>query len=1005
MLSKKPILLSFIMLLWLNLALAQDPQPAWRNYNTDHGLPSSEVYVAMQDSKGYMWFGTDNGVSRFDGYEFRNYGTTDGLLNNVVFDLQEDQLGRIWMMTMSGDAYYHQQDSIYPFQYNDTIQYFKDKFDFKMGVHLYFDDTDSSLYVTLSNLGILQIKVDGAYRLYRSEKPDALVVLELKEKLLYAYSRFGVKERNAYNRRLEENQLCAPIEFHRDTINTLLVKGCVIMSSVDNGKIKKFRNGSYLINYLHNFGLIKNQKVQWIRAATTPIKTVFEDQKGAIFLCQANGFGASKFDNLEMLEKDISQKYLPGFSAVNMAQDKVNGYWFTTTNKGIFYTPGLQFQIYDETSGLSNAYISSFEGKDDSTIFVGLWDENIFELNTRTHHLQKLKSKKQGHKEGGIKDLFYDEKRKILWAGNYLSHFNGTSWKQIDYIDPFDYDTKINYPVGKFINSKTENQLLVSSWTNIGKLDLISKTFHPLPSSKNLSHRIFSGFEDINGQLWLGRSNGLWRLQGDTTPVRPEIMHPSFYNRIEAIQQLRDSTFVFGTKGKGILLWKDDQFTEITATDGLTSNMIENIYVDKKGVIWVGTLIGLNKVIRQPDGSFSIEKITLHHGLPSNEINKVEVINDEVWVATTKGLVRFPYDQQLSEVSDPPFFEKVLINDEVIDLGNTDLTFSHQQNNISLHFLTINYRQNGKIPYRYRLAPSQKGWKETRNREIFFPVLDNGDYHFEVQSQNEDGIWSDSTIYDFKILPPWWETWWAISLAILATAAVGFGLYKNRTNQLKREIKLHKEMAEVERQALRSQMNPHFIFNSLNAIQGYIAQGDKLAANRFLSRFSKLIRSALQHSRVTKIPLEDDLSSLKNYLELEQLRFNGGFDYQINVADEIDILEVTIPAMLIQPFVENAIVHGLTNMDIKGKVDIDIEQKNAHLLITIKDNGIGIEASKKQKAGIASSHKSVGMTITKRRLEMLSGNGESGNIEIQELKDESGKVVGTKVTLQIPLEE
>jgi LytS/YehU family sensor histidine kinase len=182
-------------------------------------------------------------------------------------------------------------------------------------------------------------------------------------------------------------------------------------------------------------------------------------------------------------------------------------------------------------------------------------------------------------------------------------------------------------------------------------------------------------------------------------------------------------------------------------------------------------------------------------------------------------------------------------------------------------------------------------------------------------------------------------------------------------------------------------------------------QGDKLAANRYLSRFSKLIRSALQHSRVTKIPLEDDLDSLKNYLELEQLRFNGGFDFQVKVAAEIDLTEVTIPSMLIQPFVENAIVHGLTNLAGKGKIEIDLQRNNEVLFITITDNGIGIEASKKQKVGIASSHKSVGMTITKRRLEMLSANQGTGDILVQELKDENGKVLGTQVTLQIPLEE
>jgi sensor histidine kinase YesM len=259
---------------------------------------------------------------------------------------------------------------------------------------------------------------------------------------------------------------------------------------------------------------------------------------------------------------------------------------------------------------------------------------------------------------------------------------------------------------------------------------------------------------------------------------------------------------------------------------------------------------------------------------------------------------------------------------------------------------------------------------------------------------------------DFNVLPYNNFTRYAMQIgSAFETVLLSFAL-ADRINILKREKEADQiRMLEFQNSALRSQMNPHFIFNALNAIQGYTAQGDKLAANRFLSRFSKLIRTALQHSRVTKVPLEDDLSSLKNYLELEQLRFQDSFDFQIKVADNIDKTEVTIPSMLIQPFVENAIVHGLANLERKGKIDIDFKQKNDSLFITITDNGIGIEASKKQKAGIASSHKSVGMTITKRRLEMLSGNSETGNIEVQELKDENGKVVGTKVTLQIPLEE
>ncbi len=1002
MLRYKQILLFNIALLWLSLAFAQDPQPAWRNYNTDHGLASSEVYVAMQDSKGYMWFGSDNGLSRFDGYGFQNYGPTDGLQNNVVFDLQEDQKGRIWIMTMSGNAYYHFRDSIYPFQYNDTIQLFKDQF--RMGVHLYFDDSDGSLYVTLMKVGILQIKTDGTYHLFRGQNPRSIIVIERNNKILYAHSHQGkaeIESRRSFDNWLKRNHLCIPLEFHKDTITSIMPTGC---SPGDlNGDltiVEKLSDGNFIYVNKYHIVFVNNNEIVLEKKYESESTNFLEDEKGAIFQCQNQGFGVAFYDNLDALKEDKKKALLSGFSVVNMTQDVKGGYWFTTLEQGVFYTSGLDFQIYDENNGFSTSFIKAFDVKNENNIFVGLINNDINYLNSNTHQVKKL-PRLIGSQ--GFENIYYDHKTDQLWAGGVLQYLEKDRWRMIE----FNYDNSeflTNWPFKDYFQTKDSNYIWSIAIASAAKIELNSKSVQLYSEFEGIQTHIFSGYEDLNEQVWFGKIDGLWQLQKDTL-LRPEIMHPSFYHRIEAIKQLPDSTLVIGTKGRGIVLWKDKWFKEITEANGLTSDMIENIYVDEKGVIWVGTLLGLNKIVRQWDDNFVVENITANHGLPSNEINQVKVINDEVWVATTKGLVRFPYDFRSNLVSDPPFFEAILINDEAIDLEKSNLTFLHQQNNISFHFLIINYHQNGKIPYRYRLVPAQSDWKETQNREVSYPALDNGAYTFEVQSQNEDGIWSSSTTYDFKIWPPWWETWWAISLGILALAGIGFGFYKRRTKQLEKEVAIEKQMTEVERQALRSQMNPHFIFNALNAIQGYIAQGDKLAANRYLSRFSKLIRSALQHSRVTKVPLEDDLASLKNYLELEQMRFKGGFDFQIKVADEIDTAEVTIPPMLIQPFVENAIVHGLANKEGNGKIDIDFQRKNDKLFITVTDNGIGIETSKKLKAGIASSHKSVGMTITKHRLEMLSGNGENGNVKIEELKDELGNVTGTKVSLNIPIEE
>ncbi len=227
----------------------------------------------------------------------------------------------------------------------------------------------------------------------------------------------------------------------------------------------------------------------------------------------------------------------------------------------------------------------------------------------------------------------------------------------------------------------------------------------------------------------------------------------------------------------------------------------------------------------------------------------------------------------------------------------------------------------------------------------------------------------------------------------------------DRINILQRDKEIAQSQAlKFQTSALKAQMNPHFIFNSLNAIQSYIAQGDKAAANRYLSRFSKLIRAALEHSRLTKVLLEDDICSLENYLDLEQLRFQGSFDFTIHVAEEIDVAEVSIPPLLVQPFVENAIVHGLANKDGKGRIEIDYRLENGSLQITVTDNGIGIEESKKRKTGVNASHKSIGLTATKRRLDMLAGNGETGRVDIKDLKNGQGEVVGTCARIWIPLE-
>jgi len=488
-------------------------------------------------------------------------------------------------------------------------------------------------------------------------------------------------------------------------------------------------------------------------------------------------------------------------------------------------------------------------------------------------------------------------------------------------------------------------------------------------------------------------------LKKDTL-VPPPIHHPVFSIRAEDMAQLSDSTLVIGTKGAGILLWKDDHFLEVTTSDGLSSNMIENVYADDRDNIWVGTLEGLNKVQRINEDSVFVKQFTVHHGMPSNEINRVKTWGEHVWVATTKGLVHFKDHTTLNEQTTPPIFENILVNNEALDSSHT-LQFSHRENNFIFNYLTIDYHQNGKVPYRYRLLPAQADWTFTEFRSINFSALQSGDYTFEVQSQNEDGFWSTSTSFDFEIHPPFWQTWWFLTIVASILGFIAFRLYKYRTNQIRHEAAMDKQITELERSALRAQMNPHFIFNCLNSISSFINKGDKVSANSYLATFAKLIRAALNHSMSNKVSLEDELQLLENYIKMEQLRFDHRFDYNIQMDEDLDPFGIEIPPMMVQPFIENAIIHGLAKKEGKGKIDLHCNLQNGELNITITDNGVGIEQSKTQKAASAPERKSVGMTITQKRLELINANNE---ITVKELKGENGEISGTQVILKIKLE-
>ncbi len=222
--------------------------------------------------------------------------------------------------------------------------------------------------------------------------------------------------------------------------------------------------------------------------------------------------------------------------------------------------------------------------------------------------------------------------------------------------------------------------------------------------------------------------------------------------------------------------------------------------------------------------------------------------------------------------------------------------------------------------------------------------------------------------------------------------------------QLKKTLTLQKELAEYEQKALHLQMNPHFVFNCLGSISSFIVQNGTDSAIKYLAKFSKLMRLTLEYSKESLIPIDKEIESLQNYLELEQLRFNQVFDFKITKSDEIED-DLALPPLLLQPFVENAIIHGLIPKQEKGKIAISFKLEKDKLLCTITDNGVGLEASQKLKEQSVSIHKSMALDITKKRLEMMETTTQKKSfVTINEVVDEKGLVKGTKIVLHLPVQ-
>lgn len=682
--------------------------------------------------------------------------------------------------------------------------------------------------------------------------------------------------------------------------------------------------------------------------------------------------------------------FLDGKSVASVLIDHENGLWVSTLDNGIYFSPSLNMSIFNQIPELNDEIIN-VTAVNNGVIAVSRNLEFIFvdsaynskkyltiDRNALFDNYKILNYKNKLLLSGAVSGIVDKEFKELSKIKNHLGIELASQDVAIGNGDTVYYLTYNN--IITYCNLKIVDNI---------KLPARGRTF--LKTGPN--------------EFLIGTLTGLYRYKNNSfTYLANE--NPSLGTRINYLFKDSCNRIWICTKGKGILFYKNNIWQQITKANGLASDLCNGIVEQKQNTYYVGTLDGLNKVIFNSDTSYRVESYNVSNGLPANEIFSLESYKNELWIGTSKGLAKINVNSNLlNDVSPTVYFNRIYINDTILINPNERNDFEYYQNSLTFNVDVLSFKTIGKTKFRYELLiDGKKLIKEVVGNKFELQNLRPGDYTLEIYGlNNNDRSSIVPSRFVFKIQSPFWLEGWFFSLILVIAISLVylFLRYKISSQRAKqqREFEIEKKLSSFKLQALSAQMNPHFVFNAINSIQSQILQKNRHEAYGYLTKFSQLIRLILNNTNEITVPLSKEIEALKLYIELEQLRFMEKFDFDLLLATEVDAENTMIPSMIIQPFLENAIWHGLMPLNSirKGKLTIQITPLGEKIVIIIEDNGIGRSKSAEIQKGV--NHKSLGISLTKQRLELISKTGSE--ILISDLLDEQNNIKGTRIKLII----
>lgn len=1002
--------------------------------NLQQGLSQCVVTDILQDYKGFVWASTYDGLNRYDGQNLKIYrhnpGDSNSLVSSKIFKLSADQHNHLYLLTANGF-------SIFDCSADKTLrpawqQLIKPQW-------LCLRDAQSMwLYSTVKGLSVLKTKTLQLETIPQADrhklKGGVLDVFSYKN-LVLVLSVDG--EVIIYNRNEESFAYYAMQNpSHVQFTNAGIDKFGNIYFGAKNADLTVFSNQE------RTFALSEFYTKNNLLISVTDV--TYDANKDVLYL-SSYGQGLFVYD----YAKGVMQQFKKNESVLNISSNFPGNLFVTQDGTLLVGYDGMGFDLFDshikqfipikkeDPDDLrSLKFVRKIVEGDNQKLFIGTSGSGLVKYNRSTEQFTFYNNQNTPN----LLDNFIIE---MLRSGNdlYLG-FNGTGIGVVDIhtlrskklITPGTGPNQISEgTIWSLLQDKddyiwigTRENGLNRLETKTGRVKQFTRFDYPDFETNGL-RCLFS----LNDQfLLIGTEKGLFELNKQTFALKKLFpitkAESASFNSIKCITQDKHQRIWLGTDGSGVVVLSPEfkLLKNFNATNFLNNSVIYSLIPTNDSTYWLSSNAGLSRIVWNeqsllPNGNLKVSNYDELNGLQSNEFNTgayAHLSDGNLVFGGLNGINLFnPNDINTTGLLPNTYIHEFKVFENSYYKGTNvayldEIDLKHFENAISISFSTLGFVFPERTRYQYRLLGHENEWILADNRNyISYTNLSSGEYEFQVKACNYDGVWNNQyTSLKIHIATPFYKTWGFLLLVAAGLFQLIYLFYRYRMKQIKDKeelrIQYNKELAEVEMKALRAQINPHFLFNSLNSINNYILKNDTKKASRYLVKFSQLVRNILNNSSNSYITLQEELQTIELYMLIEGMRFNDQFSYNIENVHAINTANVIIPSLLLQPYAENAIWHGLLHKDGEKLITIRIEgnPEDDFIVVNIIDNGVGrkmaVEMEDQPK-----HRKSYGMQLGENRLKLMSQQQDKkATVEVIDLYDNNGQALGTKIKIIIP---